>query len=94
MLMVSKNIFAGEVEDKPQVLPMPENMPEHLKKILDMGFPGCPIFQRMPKPPGGAVQQVENLGLAEPAEGFLEGAGEPTLFGMNVFHGVHFVRHL
>ena len=30
----------------PKVLPIPDNVPENLKKVLEMGFPGCPMFQR------------------------------------------------
>ena len=26
---------------------MPDEAPEHMKKILEMGFPGCPAFRRL-----------------------------------------------
>ena len=29
-----------------KVFPMPEDAPENIKRILEMGFPGCPMFRR------------------------------------------------
>lgn len=34
-------------------MPIPDDAPENIKKILEMGFPGCPLFRRAPAKSGG-----------------------------------------
>lgn len=54
---------------------MPENIPEEIKKVLDMGFPGCPVFRRMAKPDDSEGDRASDGVCSTPVRAAPVGAG-------------------